>query len=395
MQQEPFKDFLRNTYKGGGQLSEDTIKSRIANCARVERYEGNLDLHFERDGLNDLLARLEYTTDDARAHRPPRHRVPIRGDMRNGSATLKSAITLYESFRHFQAGGGAVAVAPRRAAAAAAPQAAVPANPAKALSWPVWSEPSSQDVLTLARIVARHARFLHPEIVAAIVQDNEKSRTAWSDALRARGVDPSAYLWPGSACAFPGVRRYAGSREIAIFRKHAEGTIDDALALDDNDYPKQVWSFALTGRPFAKHGPQGYALAHLADHKNHNNRARQDSNVVEEQPETALHGLYTSAANSAYLPVALIRPTDFNAQLRQLLLRRANDLYGSVCRLLPPWLAIPSDVSDDWDTGRFAWPEPVGNLTQIESFLQFRHRRLDELLKAKPAQGQGDSDKSP
>jgi len=75
----------------------------------------------------------------------------------------------------------------------------------------------------------RHARFLQPEIVQAIVVDNELHRAAWSEALETRGIDPRAYLWPGSACAFPGVRRYAGSSEIAIFRKRATGSVTDAL----------------------------------------------------------------------------------------------------------------------------------------------------------------------
>lgn len=382
MQQEAFRDFLRNHYKGGGHLAEGTIKSRIANCITVETHEGDLDQHFERDGLEDLLERLEYTAADAHVHRKPRHRVPINGDIRNGSATLKSAVTLYQAFRQFQANGEAPAVPALPSVAAAAPRAETPAKPVKALPWPDWTPPSDQDVLVLARIVARHVRFLHPKIVEAIVDDNEKSRADWSAALHARGVDPSAYLWPRSACAFPGVRRYAGSMEIAIFREHAQGTITDALAIDDNDYPKQVWSFALAGRQFAKTGPAGYALAHLADHKKHNNRARDDFKVIQGQPETALHGLYTSVANAAYLPVGLIRPTDFNAPLRNLLMRRAKDLYGSVCELLPPWLSIPGEASDEWKSDRFEWLEPIGDPAQIESFLAFRRRRFDELLKA-------------
>ena len=70
----------------------------------------------------------------------------------------------------------------------------------------------------LAKVVARYARFLRPEIVQAIVEDNQWHSAAWSGALEKRGIDPRAYLWPRSACAFPGVRRYAGSSEIAILR---------------------------------------------------------------------------------------------------------------------------------------------------------------------------------
>ena len=90
-----FESYLRNV-RG---LSDNTIGSRIANCNRLERYEGDLDAHFDNDGMADLLDRLTYSTHDQHKGLPPRHRVPINGDVRNGTATLKSAATLYMEFR--------------------------------------------------------------------------------------------------------------------------------------------------------------------------------------------------------------------------------------------------------------------------------------------------------
>jgi hypothetical protein len=194
----------------------------------------------------------------------------------------------------------------------------------------VWPEPQPDEELALAEIVARYAQFLHPEIVQAIVEDNEKHRATWSEALKQRGIDPSAYLWPRSACTFPGVRRYAGSTEIAIFRKKAKGPIKNALALDDNEYPKQVWAYTLTGKKFAKHGPKGYALAHLADHKTYKNKAESDFHAVDGEDRTELHGLYTSArsrqplalpvhvvAHAAIGPVAVEHARQHEQQVRQ------------------------------------------------------------------------------
>jgi hypothetical protein len=375
MRPEQFEHFLRHVYKGGGQLGEGTIRSRVSNCSTVEVHEGNLDALFSQDRLTDLVSRLNYTTADEQAGRPLRHRVPISGDWRNGCATLKAAVALYLAFCEHQE---------RLAPQQPLPPPKEPPVPLKQLAWPSWSQPRAEETLALARVVARYARFLRPEIVRAIADDNESNRAAWCEALRLRGIDPTAYLWPGSACAFPGVRRHAGSDEIAIFRKRVQGTFRNALALDDNDYPKQVWSFTLIGRKFSKHGPYGYALAHLADHKVHKNKAETDFRIVEGQDETTLHGLYTSPTNTAYLPVATIKPTDFDPLLRNLLKRRAAALYGSFCEPLPPWLSIRPAPNSDWELDRFEWPEPVGDPALIPAFLSFRRDKLAELFTSRP-----------
>ena len=83
-------------------LKRSTCQSRISNCAKVERYEGDLDLHYERDRLESLLQRLSYTADDERRAHPARHSVPLAGSLRRGSAPLKSAVTLYRDFKDSQ-----------------------------------------------------------------------------------------------------------------------------------------------------------------------------------------------------------------------------------------------------------------------------------------------------
>jgi len=165
-------------------------------------------------------------------------------------------------------------------------------------------------------------RFLNPEIVAAIVEDNEQHRDEWSKELKSRGVNPDSYLWERSSCAFPGVRRYAGSREIAVHHGHAkndDASFEQALRLDDNDFPKQIWSFTFRRKQFSKSGPKGYALAHLADHKNYTNRFNLDFNVVDGCSQSNLFGLFTCPSNTVFIPTAMIKPTDFGELLRNLL----------------------------------------------------------------------------
>lgn len=92
---ESFAQYLRNVR----QVSERTIGYRISNCKRVEQFEGDLDEHFERDQCHNLLARLAYSARDQELDLIPKHNIPINGDVRNGSATLKHAVSLYAEYR--------------------------------------------------------------------------------------------------------------------------------------------------------------------------------------------------------------------------------------------------------------------------------------------------------
>ena len=95
MLQAIFQQYLRDVKR----FSEPTIGSRTSNCKRAERYEGDLDRHFDNDQCQGLLWRLTYSTDDQDRERTPRHSVPIDGNLRTGSATLKHAVGLYVQFR--------------------------------------------------------------------------------------------------------------------------------------------------------------------------------------------------------------------------------------------------------------------------------------------------------
>ena len=91
-------DFLEWMLAEG--LSEDTARARLSNCRTVENYQRvNLDEQYEGDRCEHLIALFIYTTDDERAGRPARHNVPIAGNIRNGSATYKTSIAKYVTFR--------------------------------------------------------------------------------------------------------------------------------------------------------------------------------------------------------------------------------------------------------------------------------------------------------
>ena len=325
---------------------------------------------------------------DERQNRPARHQIPIDGNVYNGTATLRSAVSLYRQFRENWVGGSPIISATMNNERVRNARAAITRG---GRNWPAWDQPGSAEVLALAHATTPFVRFLNPAIVQEVVEDNEQHRIEWTKALQERRIDPAAYLWERSPCAFPGVRRYAGSREIAAHRGHAqldENQSVNALALDDNDYPKQIWSFVFRGAQFSKFGPADYALAHLADHKDHGNRFATDFEITE-FPHSArpLFGLYTCPTNTVYTPANLIKPTDFVGTIRTLLVRRAQELYGSFCEILPPFLRIPQPSSSDWNIGEFKWSDPVGTMEHVQSFLVFRNDRLRKLIEMKPASG--------
>jgi hypothetical protein len=386
MKEDAFRLWLLNHHcnADGGSLDIRTISSRLSNCRTVERYEGDLDLQFDQDHLCRLLGCMTYSREEERQSRPARHRIPINGNLRNGSATLRSAVSLYKQFReNWVEGTPNIPTTMIREPVRTAPV----VKSAKRRTWPTLNQPNTAEVLTLARATTPFVRFLSADVVRAVVEDNEQYREEWTEALQARQIDSAAYLWARSSCAFPGVRRYAGSREIAAHRGHAqleETQTVNALALDDNDYPKQIWSFVFRGAQFSKFGPSGYALAHLADHKEHGNRYKTDFEVTAAEKSTPpLFGLYTCLSNTVYTPLSLIKPTDFVGTIRSLLIRRAQQLYGEVCQILPPFLRVPGELSAEWNVNGFKWAEPVGSTQHIQSFLAFRRDRMRELIDMK------------
>lgn len=110
MREDGFCAWLKNR-RGSADRHSGTISSRLANCRTVERYEGDLDRHFDLDRLQGLRDRLRYSIRDERQGNPASHKVPIRGNIRNGSATLKSAVTLYKQFRESLIEGSPVGAA--------------------------------------------------------------------------------------------------------------------------------------------------------------------------------------------------------------------------------------------------------------------------------------------
>jgi hypothetical protein len=372
MREEKFNSWLLSKFK------KTVAQSRFSNCVRVESNVGDLDEHYQKDECNSIIEKLTYSAKDQRNNVPKRHPIEIDGNIYNGTATLKQAVKLYVQFRN--------GIEPTQVSGSTttSKEQIVKKNKKPKQEWPEWLRPSNDDLYELVKLNSRFAKFLHPDIVKAVVEDNNKNWSIWRANLKLHNINPNIYLWSKSPCAFPGVRRHSGGKEISFFRKHTlleDELIPDALQLDDNDYPKHLWSFVFRGRPFPKHGPKGYAMAHLADHKNYRNRMYQEFKIVDEEDNTPIYGLYTAPTNTVFLPTSLIRPSDFSPLVRKILIEKANDLYGDFCNILPPNIEIKEDRLSKWHYSNFDWGNPVGAVKNLELFFEFRRKKMMTFLK--------------
>lgn len=154
--------------------------------------------------------------------------------------------------------------------------------------------------------------------------------------------------------------------------------ISDAFRLDDNSFPKHLWSFIFRGKVFQNVGSEGYLLAHLADHKEYKNRQDDEFEFYGELPKK-LHGLFSCASNTIYMPNSLLKLTDLTMQARLLLLHKAQSLYGSFCNLLPRLLTLKLQALHDWNADNFDWGELVGEDIKLDNFFQYRAEVINSL----------------
>jgi len=256
--------------------------------------------------------------------------------------------------------------------------------------WPQWEPPTAAQFLELAHLTVPFIRFLAPEVVRVMVEDTEKHRKEWTERLGKLEIGASQYLWERSPTLFPGVRRKTGNKETKAAKSVPVGSAlpsKDAIALDDNHYPKEAWAYVFLGTKFRNRGPAGYAQAHIFDHKVYGNRLEAELAPRSEgqAPIRSCHGLFTSIANTVFMPNGLMRPTDFPGPLRNLLQRKAETLYGQCCVLLPGGRRARPSIDDQWSIDAFQWSESVGTIENVPIFLEFRRQTIEDLLAKREA----------
>jgi hypothetical protein len=250
--------------------------------------------------------------------------------------------------------------------------------------WPKCGVPSSKEIKQIAKSLTPYLKFLHPNIIAKISESNDELKYYYHDYLTSSGIDPKTYIWNNCSTMFPGIRRANGKTDNEYKKKQLPKhlrTEKGAIYIDDNSYPKHIWAIIFTGQQFSNKGPEGYELAHIFEHKAVDRLSQEfiNKNGSNYDFSKPLSGLFTSAAGIMYSPRNFVKITDHSLLARRLIQRKVIELYKDATNIFPPEVELRTQ-DEEWNIESFKWGEPVGDLKQIEQFLEYRKQRIDKIL---------------
>lgn len=247
---------------------------------------------------------------------------------------------------------------------------------------PLWPNLIEQEQFNIASALARVTHHMHPKVVARIrdINAEEAERERLEDILPAC-VERDAWLYHGSACVFPGVRRFVGRVKKKQLLRYVpkEGCI-----IDDNRFPRNLWTFLsagehYTGSNWKSAGLAAFELAHIFAHKHKQQELEWE--VFKEHDKTKKpYGLFTCASNVVLIPKGFAKPTDGLPAVRVAFFKRHVELYGEAC--LPGLKGLDPEAVPGW-YGELAWNEPIlppGWEGNVKKLMAYRYARLKRLF---------------
>ena len=230
----------------------------------------------------------------------------------------------------------------------------------------------------ICSILAHLAYHINPRIVELIQKRNIEEYDYFKDLFDGK-INVDHYLFDGSACVFPGVKRYVSGQG----KKKAYNPEYQAI-IDDNTFPRHIWCFLENGKTYS--GPNWrdsglgqFELAHVFTHKESEIYFEKQffSNVVD---DLYPYGDFSCACNVTLLPKGTVRPTDNSKAIKAAFYKRYVDLYGELPlngrsgfneSLVPSWY---SELK--WNDA----PLPVLWEEKIKKLLTYRTQRITGLL---------------
>ncbi|MBL7646585.1 MAG: hypothetical protein JNK74_10390 [Candidatus Hydrogenedentes bacterium] len=247
---------------------------------------------------------------------------------------------------------------------------------------PTWPNLIELEQHNIAKALARVTHHMHPKVIARIREINsghvERARL---EAILPECIEREAWFYPGSACVFPGVRRFVGRVKKKQLLKYVP---KEACIIDDNRFPRNLWTFLAigehyTGPNWKNSGLSDFELAHIFSHK-HEKQELEWEVFKEHDKKQKPYGLFTCASNVVLIPKGFAKPTDGLPAVRVAFFKRHIELYGEDClpglRGLDPE-AIPGWYDDlEWNEPSLPprWEENVDKL------VAFRYAWLAKLL---------------
>jgi hypothetical protein len=231
----------------------------------------------------------------------------------------------------------------------------------------------------VAMTLAAVCHYIHPEVAAFMRQANSEHSHRFKE-LFPIDVEMSAYLYPDSACVFPGVRRSVGAEDPRS-RKY----VPSAMAiLDTNEVPRHLWAFLAGGVPYTGTSWKStrlneFELSHVFSHKA-NERREEERVFAHFDPAVKPYGLFTCATNTVLIPKGLAKPTDALPSVRLAFFQRHIDLYGEVG--LPGIKGLNETHVPEWYR-KLKWADPIVPPNwerKVKELLEHRFQRLKAAL---------------
>lgn len=244
----------------------------------------------------------------------------------------------------------------------------------------------------IAIMLADMAYFIPPKVVDYIVKKNEEQFEEFKELFEGR-IEISHYLFEGSSCVFPGVRRPAS--RIAI-RGNVRNYNKEAKAIEDgNERPRYIWSALLkdkkySGKLWKETELCEFEIAHLFPHKDDDESLRLVRNVFDHTADARkFFSNFTGAGNTVLLPKGSVRPTDTCPEIKIIFFRRYLDLYGEKCLMVAQGFKndkLPSWYNDlKWNDMELPndWEARIDNLIwcRTEFIYDRLHKEFGESVK--------------
>lgn len=198
----------------------------------------------------------------------------------------------------------------------------------------------------LANLLGLVSHHLHPDIVRYISDANIKFKEEFQKHSHEE-LNDQEFLFDGSDCVFPGVRRPINKETSGLRWKN--NIYKDGTILNDNTYPRHIWSFLVSGKAYSSNswkstGLNMFELAHIFGHKTDETDLEKKSFEIFEDYKNP-YALFTSASNVVLVPKGLAKPTDKLESIKLCYYQRHMDLYGENFfhmtnfrkELVPPW----------------------------------------------------------
>jgi hypothetical protein len=230
----------------------------------------------------------------------------------------------------------------------------------------------------ICAILAQLTHHIHPKILERIQARNIEEYSYYEQLFGDR-IEIQNYLFDGSACVFPGVRRYVSRR--GNLRAYNE---EYRAIIDDNIFPRHIWSFLESGNAYSgpnwkSTGLSEFELAHVFTHKETelDFERRLFKNT---DPNLLPYSCFSCSGNVVLLPKGTVRPTDNSESIKAAFFQRFIELYGE--GPLGGRSEFEQSKIPHWASS-LRWNEPVlpNNWeTNVGRLLEYRTNRITHLM---------------